>query len=299
MAFEEGLISDLAPGARLVERIEAVMGLVGNWSFVESFTTTTGDHRIWKCAGSGMGANSFGSDFYVGLSLPAGGVSPLWIRAFEGWNAVGKLPIRWVCGVTTSNGAGADSATNQSIVAYDAAAVGFGGTTLSDLEPVGYLISVSKDRLIAGTKWGISDTGFYAGLMEPLMPNDPFPLVIAGDGVNDNFNSSASVGSSRHPTVTTSNANNFQFTMQNWTQIAGDAATADRFWASRAVGSRVLVKSFGTSLSVYGLIRGLLRGIVWCATAQSGNRTGSTILIGAETYTRVVLAAPVWVRNLE
>lgn len=299
MGFREGTINTAVPTTDLLAQIEAEFALHDNWDFVEELVIGAETYRVWKCRGSGLGANAFGLDFYISLVRDSVGTGTLRVKAFEGWDAATKLATRYCAGNTTAIVPAADGSVGAVGLTLGSASLVQVGIPMTASIANDYVIQVSKDRVVCGVRQGTIDGGWYAGLFESLMPAEPFPLVLVGDGTNDSITGTSACSWSRHPTVTTGRSNNFLANVATWSQVGGTATQPDRFFGSDASASRVLVRAAGAAPDLDGFVRGLLRGCMWLPDGSTALRTGSTSTVGAEIYSRVRCSGSVWVRRIE
>lgn len=303
MGYRTGAITDANPASALRLQIEAEFDLHGNWDFVEEVVVGSNTHRVWKNRGSGTAANSFGQDFYVDLQYAASGGTALRIRCFEAWDAVNKKAIRPCVPTGASLAVNANGSHGDETLGFTLEATNLVyADLLTTTTGFDYYVQVSKDRLCAGAKYSTTSTACYAGLFESLMAADPFPLMIAGTSGNENAYTT-DCGVSRHPNKTTTETYNFTFQVSPWTAISGHAEQNDLLH-NAAVASRPLLRHFSGAPAQYGYARGLLIGCALLPDGATATVNGSTMTIGAETYTKMRFgnygyAAGVWVRQNE
>lgn len=308
MGYRTGSITNANPALELYNQIAAEFDLHANWDFVDTVVIGSNTHKVWKNRGSGSGANAFGQDFFVDFQYAASGGTTLRVRCFELYDSTLDKCARPCVGAASSlpinaDGSWGDAAPgastgytleNTSLVYADVLTV----TTAFD-----YFIQVSVNKINVATKFSTTNTALYAGLFEPLMAADPFPLCIVGTSGNEN--SLTDSGVSRHPNKTTTAADNFKFQCEAYNSQGGNAATSDLFH-NAAFASRILLRhpnNAGTSdAAVYGRNRGLLYNCVYLADGGTATVNGDTMTSGAETYTKMKfatlgLSAGAWVRQ--
>lgn len=87
MAYRTATITNASPALALVTEIEAGFAEHANWDYVKDVVIGTFTYRVWKNRGTGSGANSFGSDFFLAFryQTAAGGLE-LRVVAFEAFD---------------------------------------------------------------------------------------------------------------------------------------------------------------------------------------------------------------------
>ena len=300
MAFSSGTITSDTPAAALVTAIEAELTTHTNWTFVEEVVISTFTYRVWECLGTG---NSFGTSFFVVLACATGGTGNLTIKCMEQWQPAG---------------AAADRARRivvmQQNVAPNDIEFTFNDTTDYALDSSLFMsvaiptnttgfewyLQVSINRICVGSKVGTGDYGCYVGLFEPLMPSDPFPLVM----LSNTYSTWGYAGASRHPNKTTATTYNWRFFPGQFLYFSStENVGVNNLFYGTAIASRVVLNAVSTA-AIYGSVRGLLYDVVLCDVTTSV-RSGDTITVDGVTYTYMRVCAPasaiyqpgVWVKN--
>ncbi len=290
MAFRSGTTTSATPSTALITEIEAEMTTHGNWDFVEEVVIGTSTYRVWRNRGTGTGANSFGSDFHVALIRPTDGTGNLTVKVFEAYDATTDRLFR-PCTPNTSNlTPNANYSVGDQTTGYtlDNTAPTVSATVLLVTTGYDWFLQVNANFFVVGVKYSTTDTGVYAGLFEPLMAGEPFPLcLVATNGQESIYATDTAV--SRHPNMTTTNADNFAHRCDAFTKTGGDPQRTDLFH-NGAFASRVLVHAHGTPSQTYGYARGLLYGCAYLPDGTTVTRTGDTITIGGVTYTKYRIA---------
>jgi hypothetical protein len=303
MGYRTGALTSANPAADLYAQIVAEFDLHGNWDFVDTVAIGTNTHQVWKNRGTGTDANAFGQDYHVSFQYVAAGGTTLRIRCFEAYDAVNDKAIRPCVGASTSLAINANGSHGDETLGFtlEATALVY-ADVLTVTTGFDYYVQVSRNRLCVGTKYSTTNTALYAGLFESLMAADPFPLCIGGTSGNENA-STVDFGVSRHPNKTTTEINNFLFHMSAWTAISGHAEQNDLFH-NAAVASRPFLRHLSNAPAQYGYARGLLYGCALLPDGGTATVNGSTMTIGAETYTKLRFGTygyspGAWVRQAE
>lgn len=293
MAYSAGALTDANPASALIALIEAQMTAQGGtWVFVEEVVISTSTYRVWRNKGSGVtNPNSFGTDFYIAFRrLTAAGSTDVSVMAFEVWDATNKKAIRPVAGSSTNQAINANFSFGDEVNGFAlnlvTATAGLKALVTTGFD---YIIQVSKNQIAFGAKVSTTDSAVYAGLFESLLPSaHPFPLCIVGGGTTTSGSISTGAGVSRHPTLTTTQANNFQHNLANMITPAGDATSLIDKLHGAAVGSRILLTPTGVS-STYGTYHGLLYNGMGLTQGGTAWRTGDTIPVSGENWVKAYL----------
>lgn len=308
MGYRTGSITSANPAADLYAQIEAEFNLHANWDFVDTVTIGSNTHKVWKNRGTGSGANAFGQDFFLDFQYAASAGTTLRVRAFELYDSVNDKCAHPCVPTASSLAINADGSWGDATPGVST------GYTLENTNLVyaeiltvttafDYFIQVAVNKISVAAKFSTTNTALYAGVFEPLMAADPFPLCIVATSGNEN--SLTDCGVSRHPNKTTTAADNFKFQCEAYNSQGGNAATADLFH-NAAFASRILLRhinSAGTSdAAIYGRNRGLLYNCVYLPDGGTATVNGDTMTSGAETYTKMKfgtfnLSAGGWVRQ--
>lgn len=204
MAWDLDSITSDTPGAALSDKIKTLVGSTDNWSFVENVPAGTGagesgsaDYSVdvFKCAGTGGGANSAGIDFYVAVYRNT--TAYLNVMAFERYSPVASASNKGMCACPIGvykNPATTPDATDYT---YDSAAgsptwrtfharYGLDGTAAANygvrwyptLVKTGfsYALKLTKDVLIIALSVGATTYSAYFGLFDSLLASDAMPL---------------------------------------------------------------------------------------------------------------------------
>lgn len=301
-------ITSATPATALITQIEAAFDVHDNWDFVEEVVIATFTHRVWKNRGSGLGANSFGSDFYVALRRATDGTGNVRLQTFEAWDAVNKRAIRPVVG-----GSGGANITINANFSHGSEAIdGTGGFVLSNESRVMYAelvtntvgfdwqLLVTNSVLIVGTKTSTTDHGVYCGLFDSLLAADPFPLCMGAKNSEENV-WDGDFGTSRHPNKTVAATYNFTWRLLGWTIHSGSPETNDLLIGG-ALLARAVVSNTANDPVLFGRHRGLLKHCAFIPDGTNATRNGDAMQIGnpVSTWTKIKLgtyglAAGVWI----
>lgn len=290
MAYRTATITNASPALALAQEIEAGFGEHANWDFVKDVVIGTYTYRVWKNRGTGSGANAFGQDFFLAFRyLTAAGGADLRVVCFESFDATNNKAIRPCTGYTTNQTPNANGSFGDETAGFtlDASALVYASITVPTTAYQSF-VSVSADRVCCGVNYSTTDHAFHAGLFEPLSSLETFPLMICATSGQENSSQSSS-GVSRHPGRTAAATYNFAFEMDFWTQIAGNAQSADLFHGG-GLASRALLRSTRTSdadKATYGYARGLLKDVIVLPDGSTATRNGDTITISGNVYTKM------------
>jgi hypothetical protein len=170
MAWEVGTITDATPALRLQERVEAVLGQVSGWSFIEEVIISGATYRVWHRSHATY-------PFYIILyRLNA---TQLYVGLCEGYNQTNHQAIRPApadnnpanVAVDGSRGNGTGYALN------DTSAIYYGLSANLPTTGFTYIIQVTTQQLIFSAWAGSSGyLGRWVGRFTPLWSNDPYPV---------------------------------------------------------------------------------------------------------------------------
>lgn len=283
MTIGNATINSATPGNVLKDAIETAFAAHSNWTFIETVVISTTSWNVWKNHGTGVtDNNSFGSDFFVAIGYTTAGGTACTIKAFEAWDATGKLAIRPV----PTGG----QATNA-----DTSALATGGVVLSTATMLAaiftlsaapntneYYIALSKNALKVNLRRSDIATiyGVYAGLFESLITDaNEFPLCMGGQTSTVTNIQAGSFSTSRHPKRVSQAAlaNQFGYNLVNMTPPSGNTSNVDLFYNKIQAPRAGLVGTggSGTTAPILGYLRGMLYD-----TAIINNAGGTTLGMG-------------------
>jgi len=224
MAWDKGSITSDTPAAALSDKLKTLVASTDNWSFVENVPAGTGEGEsgragypvdVFKCAGTGAGANSAGIDFYVAVYRNE--TNYLNVAAFEGYSPIASASNKGMCARPVgkyNNPATVPDATYYTFdsadgtpnwrtfiarYAYDGASPSYGMRWYPLLVTTGfsYALKLTKDVLIVVLQVGATTYSAYFGLFDSLLASDPMPLCcVALSGSNTTGNMIGTTGSS-------------------------------------------------------------------------------------------------------
>jgi len=215
MAWDNGSITSDTPSAALSDKLKTLVGSTDNWSFVENVPAGTGAGEsgsasysvdVFKCAGTGDGANSAGIDFYVGLCRFASG-NNFRALAFERYSPVASAENKgmFACPIGAyKQNAVVPDATDYTYDSSDGTPTWRTFSARMDAYPVlcvywypslihtgfSYALKLTKDVLVVVLQVGAATYSAYFGLFDSLLASDPMPLccVALSTGSNGNGN---------------------------------------------------------------------------------------------------------------
>ena len=213
MAWDKGSITSDTPAAALSDKLKTLVASTDNWSFVEKVPDGTGAGEsgrvgypvdVFKCAGTGTGANSAGIDFYVAVYRNE--TNYLSVAAFEGYSPIASESNKGMCACPVGkydNPATVPDATYYTFdsadgtpnwrtfiarYAYDNVSTSYGMRWYPPLATTGfsYALKLTKDVLIIALQVSTTTYSAYFGLFDSLLTSDPMPLccvALSGDNV--------------------------------------------------------------------------------------------------------------------
>ncbi len=238
MAWDKGSITSDTPAAALSDKLKTLVASTDNWSFVEKVPDGTGAGEsgkagypvdVFKCAGTGAGANSAGIDFYVAVYRNE--TNYLNVAAFEGYSPIASASNKGMCARPVGkydNPATVPDATDYTYdsadgtpnwrtfidrYAYDSStSPSYGMRWYPPLVTTGfsYALKLTKDVLIIALQVGATIYSAYFGLFDSLLASDPMPLccvALSGSNASGYMATAAANrygGFSRLPGVTSS-----------------------------------------------------------------------------------------------
>ncbi len=289
------LITSATPATALVAEIEATMAAHDNWDFVEEILLSSRIRRIWKNRGTGLGANSFGQDFYVSISRDTLGTGEVTVSAFEVWNlsTAATNPsrvIRPVAGSTTNQAENVNGSFGDETLGIALNSSVFAEARLPTVTTgMDFGVLVTNNFFAAFSKYSTTDVALYAGLFDSLMPVDPFPLCLIGNSGYNNIYSSYDAATSREPNkpaTHTSDTWNFISYISTWTTTSGTTQQIDPYLGG-PLPSRAQIRKGTDDLANFGLRRGLLKDCVYLADGGTTTRNGDTITIAGQRYVKM------------
>ena len=208
MAWDNGSITSDTPGAALSDKLKTLVGSTDNWSFVENVPAGTGAGQsgdanfsvdVFKCAGTGAGGNSAGTDFYVGLFCYAGdGTYPLrfTVATFERYSPIASDTNKGMCACPigrnnttavvpdatdyTYDSSGGTPTWRTFGARYGTYGMYWGGANFLVNTGFAYALKLTKDVLLVTFVNGATTSSAYFGLFDSLVQTDPMPLCCVG-----------------------------------------------------------------------------------------------------------------------
>lgn len=292
MAHTYNTITDADPAARLIEAIETMMAAHDNWDLQESgLVISSSTISVWKNRGTGLGANSFGADFYVAFERTS--TTGVRIRAFEAYTPAAGVPAN-ARQIRPCKAGGTSPLTPNADGSWGLAA-GYGLTDTSNTEYLSvagllttgfeYGIILSKNYLRLALRQGASDANGEVGLLESILPGapgpvEPMPLYThSGQGsglITPSWtNGGTQIATSRHPALPDQTARTqlYNLTAQSVDIVKGGPGALTEY--DRWQGSGVILVgrpwwvTAGTPKSVYGYVRGRLYDFVTVESSPS------------------------------
>lgn len=299
MSYSSGTITSATPASDLLSTLESLLTAHGSWSYVQQVTLSGNNYRVWKSNGSGTGANSFGQDFYVIFRADTAANNVLACVAESFITSSGNV-VRPVAGKNSSSPLNANGsfgnettgiALNDSSLPYVYVQTPTGGFP--------YYISITANRICLASG---SNTAFYVGLFDSLLPAEPFPLCMSCTYSIRPFSQGDS-GASRQPGKAAGNTDTYNFChrLYTWTTTSGNTQTVDVAFGA-PLASRVLLAPYSQNASQYGYARGLLYDCFYLPDGSTATRNGDTMSVGSDAYVKMMfgtsqLSAGVWVNT--
>jgi len=201
MAWDNGSITSDTPGAALSDKLKTLVGSTSNWSFVENVPAGTEAGQsgsasysvdVFKCAGTGAGANSAGIDFYVGVACYASGNS-VWIATFERYSPIVSDTNKGMCACPIGQYKDPAIVPDATDYTHDSADgtptwrtfnARYGSTKTYGMywaptlisSGFAYALKLTKDVLIVACQVSATTYSAYFGLLDSLVGTDPMPL---------------------------------------------------------------------------------------------------------------------------
>ena len=269
----------------------------GSYSLVETVNSPGGmPCAVYKCSGS---TSPLGRDWYLAVARVAANPGSLYVAVAEGYDSATKSLIRPAPGTAYNSTVPATDGSYGGGVGYPIW-TGTTGSTLNNVDIRWQLFGpasatavdcwtvVSRKGIYS---WGHApgrssnfNFGTYVGWVEPLQASDPGILVV-GDYLNRTLaTDSASMVTTRHPTITTATGATWQWMSPSngaaaWTPSTGQVnGRGDRLFNGRPIGGRRLLRT-NIDSAVYGDFRGLYPDLLNISTSGGGT-TGDSVMPG-------------------
>lgn len=285
----------------LYAQIAAALTSHANWTFIEDYSTAAQKWSVWRCGT----LNSTGFNFFVLFNRTLANSTTLNVGLCEDYDSVTHTAFRAApVAVNTARTPAADMTLQggTGTVLPNSAGVSpqiqVFGVTL-DASSYDYWFVYNNDGFWLGARVGTNAAqgvicSTFDSLVDNPATNDPRPVILGSNVANST--TVPTCVTTRHPLVTASTTHLWGMS-EWWTSTfiwPGAAAlgsvgtlTGDLFQGSKAVGTRVVVRTWGNQRSVattaIGANRGLFRHILYYAVA-AGVTVGDTITVGGATY---------------
>lgn len=283
--YTSGTINSATPATDLMTALDTHITNNG-WTFVETYTSGTNISNIYKSPGA---SNSFGTDFYVGLNRTSttSNVALFLCELYDssthyarkyappGLNAIPDTDYT----VVDATGINPDSASFQK-----AAVITRVNSTLFT-----WYANVTVDRMIFGSS-ATSGELVYAGLYDPLIPGDSFPICVMK--ISGSSTSATTYGAvTRELNQTAATANNWAV-QTNGTVISSTASQNIAYGANVFSTGTLLYTGnvpvqrifFSSTRNTSTGIRGLLKGVVVAGSGTSVTGDTLSYTSGGTTY---------------
>lgn len=296
--YATGTINSATPATDLMTALDTHITANG-WTFVETYTNGTNISNVYKSPGTGAGANSWGTDFYVALGRTST-TSDVRLMLFETWDSTNKKAIKYAPAGSNTVPSGTDYTVN------DATGLLLNSATLSITNCVitvkssslfTWYANVNVDRMIFGSDGSTSSNMIYAGLFDLLVPGDTFPIAVICVSAGSVTGGTTYGSTTRELFQTSAAANNWSVQMAmggtnnstgaatfvygaNRPDASGNFPNANELYTGKPIAQRVY---FVSARSVGTAPRGILKGVVH---AYGGTTAADTMsyTIGATTY---------------
>jgi hypothetical protein len=170
MAWEVGTITDNNPALRLQERVEAVLGQVSGWSFIEEVILGGVTYRVWR-------RDHATYPFYIILRRSS--ATQLYVGLCEGYDQVNHQAIRPAPADQNPANVAADGSKGNGTgyALSDTTAIYYGTSGTLPTTGFTYIVQVTTRQLIFAAWAGSSNyIGRWVGRFTPLWSNDPYPV---------------------------------------------------------------------------------------------------------------------------
>lgn len=293
MSTANATINSATPAADLRTAIETLMTAHSNWTFIETVTiATTSTYNVWKNHGTGVtDNNSFGSDFYISLMVNTATPTTLNIKAFEAWDATGKLAIRPCPTGGQATNADASALATGGVVLSTATMANCVVTCVSTPNTNEYYIALSKNALKVMLRRSSDTTVFavYAGLFNSWVTDtNEFPLCLGGPSTSSTNFTTGLFATSRNPKRVSAAAltASFMYNMSAANARSGDTGQQDLFFGKIPAATPLLISAGGTTTaSTLGRLRGVLYDTVIIDPASGVTLgMGDNIPVDGDTY---------------
>lgn len=278
MTYASATITGSATGpADLRTVIENLMTSQGNWEFVEAYTATTFNVRVWRNKAAG---NTWGQNWYLAMITNTAVANNLIFKVFEDYTTGTKLGYR---GATGNSVLDVASGSGYGNTGYAPENTNWNNNclVLCPSSSFTYRVRVTANGVFAVTSSGLDF--IYCGLFNPIWSHaNEFPL--AQWRAHNSTTSYA--GLTRRPGASAASAGIFDLNYAStaFDNLYGKVGLADAMCGTRVYSSRLLVYMNNTATGTTERGRGWFDTDILQLSTDMAVAVGDTLAINGAPY---------------